>query len=190
MLIKNQLISMVAGLLLVTHSAIAQEGTTWFGQPADGQWLVGIKAGQITDDDPGRSDADVYSIVIGYQFAREVGTNGTASIEFEYFDSDDANTNSGFPGTTWDARGYGLFFTYRTPGTVYFKARAGLLSSDLREEVGSVRLATSRDTSFAYGAGLGLVLGQKQNVNLELDWTGTSGDNDISLVQLGGLVKF
>lgn len=172
-------------------SVFAQEGTTWFGDSADGQWLAGIKYGQAINDDLGYSDADAYTLVLGYRFAREVGVKGSSNFEFEFTDSYEASRNTGVAGDNWDLRSYGAYLTYQTPGTVYFKARLGLLHSEVRTEApGSFKLSSVRDTNFAYGAGFGLVLGENQNINLELDWTAASGDDDISLVNLGGTVRF
>ncbi len=175
-------------LVLCTFSVQAQEGTTWFGQPADGQWLVGVKLGQVSNNNPGFSNADNTTVVLGYQFAREVGVKGTASIEFEFSESDDALTNSGGFGSKWEVSTFGLFLNYRSPGTVYFKTKLGILTSDIESPTGT--FASRTDSSFAYGAGIGLRLGERQNFNLELDWTGTSGDNDIDIVSLGGTIAF
>jgi len=181
---------LIAFTLLPALSASAQEGTTWFGDTADGRWLAGIKYGQATNDDPGYQDADAYTLVLGYQFAREVGVNGSSNLEFEYTDSDEADRNTGFAGDNWDLRSYGLYLTYQTPGTVYFKGKLGLLYSEISSEANNVKLESKDDANIAYGAGVGVVLGANQNINLELDYTASNGDNEISLVNLGGYITF
>ena len=178
------------GFLSVSTATYAQEGTTWFGDTADGQWLAGIKYGSMTNDDPGFQDADAYTLVLGYQFARPVGDNGSSSIELELTDTEEADLNNGISNGFWDATTIGLFITYRTPGTVYFKGKVGLLASDLKAEINEVDVADTSDVAFAYGAGLGVRLGAQQNVNLELEWTGASGEHDLSHVTIGGQILF
>ena len=181
---------LTAFTLIPALSANAQEGTTWFGDTADGRWLAGIKYGQATNDALGFEDADAYTLVLGYQFARQVGVNGSSNLEFEYTDSDEADRNTGIAGDNWDLRSYGLYLTYQSPGTVYFKGKLGVLYSEISSETNNVKLASSDDANLAYGAGIGVTLGANQNVNLELDYTASSGDNDISLVNLGGYITF
>lgn len=181
---------LTAFTLVPALNANAQEGTSWFGDTADGRWLAGIKYGQVSNDEQGFQDADAYTLVLGYQFAREVGVNGSSNLEFEFTDSDEADRNTGFAGDNWDLRAYGLYLTYQSPGTVYFKGKLGVLYSDIRSETNNIKLETEDDANFAYGAGVGVVLGANQNINLELDYTASSGDNDIGLVNLGGYITF
>jgi hypothetical protein len=44
------------------------------------------------------------------------------------------------------------------------------------------------DVSAAGSAGLGVKLGEWGNI--ELEWTGDSGDNDIGIISLGGVLQF
>ena len=46
------------------------------------------------------------------------------------------------------------------------------------------------DVAFGYGAGIGLRLGAEQNINLELEWVGASGEQDLSHVTIGGQYLF
>jgi hypothetical protein len=181
---------LAAFTLIPALTANAQEGTTWFGDTADGRWLAGIKYGQVANEALGFEDADAYTLVLGYQFAREVGVNGSSNLEFEFTDSDEADRNTGFAGDNWDLRSYGLYLTYQSPGTVYFKGKLGVLYSEISSEANNIKLEATDDASLAYGAGVGIVLGANQNINLELDYTAASGDNDISLVNLGGYITF
>jgi opacity protein-like surface antigen len=186
----NRAISIVSVLLMMTAmNASAQEGTTWFGDSADGQWLIGIKGGIIQNDDPSFSDADNIGLVLGYQFAREIGTNGSASVELEYSETDDATINASTSGH-WNTDSLGLFMNYRGPGTVYFKGKLGVMRTDVQATTGGVQLPKVSDTNFAYGLGLGVALGATQNFKIEADWTGTSGDNDLNLFSIGGLLFF
>ena len=179
-----------AGLMAMSWGVSAQEGTTWFGDTADGQWLAGIKYGSMTNDDPGFSDADAYTLVLGYQFARPIYEQGSASVEFEFTDTDEANINNGINSGRWDATTLAAYIAYRTPGTVYFKGKIGLLHSDVKVEINEVDVSDGSDVAFGYGAGIGLRLGAEQNINLELEWVGASGEQDLSHVTIGGQYLF
>ena len=187
---KSKIFLAAASLMAMSWSASAQEGTTWFGDSADGQWLAGIKYGSMTNDDPGFQDADAYTLVLGYQFARPVGMNGSSSVEFEFTDTDEADINNGISNGAWDATTIAAYITYRTPGTVYFKAKLGLLHSDVKVEINEVDISDGSDVAFGYGAGLGLRLGAEQNINLELEWVGASGEQDLSHITIGGHYLF
>lgn len=188
---KKRAISLVSAalLLLPVSFANAQESTTWFGNSADGQWLVGVKLGQLENNSQSGffDELENYTLVLGYQFARRVGTNGSASIELDLSESDDADFDSHIAGSQWNARTVGLFIAYRTPGKVYFKGKVGLMYSKLEFDEA---LPKEDDTNVAFGAGFGLLLGARQNMNLELEYTGTSGDNDLDIWNLVGLYRF
>ena len=188
--IRQTIITITTLLLLPVGSVWAQEGTTWFGDTADGQWLAGIKYGQMTNDDPGFENADAWTLVLGYQFARTVGVDGSSSVELEFSDTLEASRNTGIAGDNWDARAYGLYLSYRTPGTIYFKGRVGILWSDIRTESNNIKLTSESEADVALGVGLGILLGATQNINLEIDYTQSGGDHDISLFNVGGSYRF
>ncbi|MDH3692249.1 MAG: outer membrane beta-barrel protein [Gammaproteobacteria bacterium] len=171
------------------NSASAGE-TTWFGQKAAGQWFVGAKVSNVQNGQSGfDGDAGNAGIILGYEFAKAIAYRGKSSIELDIttsFDDGSFRPNIG-PSGDWDVDTVGVFFAYRTPGTVYFKGKLGLLSSDVEVDVGPANNDQS-DTSFAFGAGLGLLLGERGN--LELEVTGDSGDNDLTIISLGGFVRF
>jgi len=186
---KTLKIGFAAGLLSFTLPVYSQQGTTWFGNAIDGQWLIGIKTGVITNDEPGFENAPNTSIVLGYQFAREVDINGSASIELEINNSQPEGIDG--TGTEWEAETYALFLNYRSPGTVYAIGKLGIMDSEVETKtIDGVELKKISDTNFAYGLGAGVLLGETQNVNLELEWIGISGDNDLNLVNFSGLVRF
>ena len=178
-------------LALFSSSVQAQSsGTTWFGDTADGQMMVGIKVGDVRIDDPLYENANNATLVLGYQFARVVGNRASASVEFEIGDSfNEGDLNISPPGN-WKARTIGLYMAVRTPGTVYFKGKLGVLDSDIRTRDTGQFILDQGDTAFAFGAGFGVLLGAEKNFNLELEWTGASGDNDIQQFTLGGLARF
>ncbi len=184
------LFTLLLGFAVVSPTFSAEEAT-WFGQRATGKWLVGVKGGTVKNGNDDFDDANSGGVLLGYEFSRAIAFDGTASVEFEgtnSFDDGDIGgaTTLGVPGR-WDVETYGLYFAYRTPGTVYFKGRLGGQHSDVTSKFGSSR-ASDDDASLAGGAGLGVKLGEWGKI--ELEWTGDSGDNDLQFISLGGVFQF
>ncbi len=177
--------------LALAGSAFGAEEATWFGQKASGKWMIGVKGGTVKNGNDDFDDANNGGILLGYEFARPIGFDGSAAIEFEgtsSFDDGDFGGASTF-GTSgrWDVDTLGLFFAYRTPGTVYFKGRLGGIQSDVTTKTAGGNVSED-DASLAGSAGLGVKLGEWGNI--ELEWTGDSGDNDIQIISLGGVLQF
>lgn len=176
--------------VLLNNAATAE--TTWFGQKAAGQWFIGAKIANVDASETGFSDAKNAGIILGYEFAKPIAYRGRASLEFDYttsYDDGSIRDNSRFGGPgDWDADMWSLFFAYRTPGTVYFKGKLGVMQSDVNISVVGEPRVDRTDTSFSAGLGLGLLLGN--NGNLELEYTDDSGDNDLGIFSLGGFVRF
>jgi hypothetical protein len=184
------LLTSLLGLALAS-SAFGAEEATWFGQKASGKWMIGVKGGTVKNGNDEYNDANNGGILLGYQFARPIGFDGSAAIEFEgtsTFDDGDYSgpTTFGTAGT-WDVDTLALFFAYRTPGTVYFKGRLGGMQSDVTSASAGTTLSED-DVSLAGSAGLGVKIGEWGNI--ELEWTGDSGDNDIGIISLGGVLQF
>ena len=184
------LLTFIIGYALV-GSAFSAEEATWFGQQAVGKWMVGVKGSSVKNGRSEFDNANNSGVLLGYQFARPVGFDGSAAIEFEgttsHDDGDIRSTSAfGAPGR-WDVDTYGLFFAYRTPGTVYFKGRLGGIQSDVTSKFAGSSISED-DTSLAGSAGLGVKLGEWGTI--ELEWTGDSGDNDIQMISLGGILQF
>ena len=183
--------------LLLSTSSYADSQTTWFGEVADGQWLAGIKLGVAEADLSSIEGADydsseMVTLVFGYQFSRPVGDNGTASIEIELGSTEDADIGrgNGVNGVgEWDMHTTAVFFNYRSPGTVYFKGKLGVIDSNIDSRFGN-RTIKSDDASLAGGIGLGMRLAGSNNINIEGEWVTASGDNDINYFNIGGLIEF
>lgn len=166
---------------------------TFFGYEATGKWMVGVKGAAVQNSAADFGDATNIGFLFGYTFARPVGFNGSASLEFEgtttTSDGDIGPASDFGPGVTgqWDVDTLAIYFAYRTPGIVYFKGKLGGITSDVNANFAG---GTSQqdDASFAYGAGLGVRLGQRGKI--EVEYTGASGDNDIGLVSVGGILEF
>lgn len=186
--------SLLAGCLLAVSSAgFADSQTTWFGEVADGEWLAGIKLGGAAPDIAGYDDAFTGTIVLGYQFSRPAGDRGRSSIEFEFSTSDDADiAPAGIRGSgEYDIHTFGVFFNYRSPGTVYFKGKLGLLDSNIDSRFDSGENVKSNDASAALGLGFGVRLGGNDSrTALEGEWVTTTGDNDINFYNLGLNIEF
>jgi hypothetical protein len=173
----------------MTTLAIADEEGTFFGQDASGKWIVGLKAGVMQNGTDGFGDATNAGVVLGYRFDRAIGEIGaSSSIELEFTTSVDDGDLSNVVGT-WEVDTYALFFTYATPGTVYFKGKLGVMATDVSSSV--VGVVVNDDSGFGYGAGFGVRAGQ--HARFELEYTGVAGvtgENDINFISLGGLLEF
>lgn len=173
-----------------SNGGTKKEGT-WFGENASGKWMLGGKFANVANGIQGVNDADAAGLVLGYHFARPVDFNGTASIELEYLTSTSdgtfgANSDFGQAGT-WDFDAWSIFFAYRTPGMVFFKAKLGGMSSDVtyKNPGGDSR---KDEFAFAWGAGLGVKLGDM--FLAELEYSASTGDNELEFISLGGIIEF
>ena len=166
------------------QAALAQDDGPFFGKHAKGKWIVGIKAAKIENNIEEIKDADGFGIVLGYQFDSPVGSNGTSSVELEYISGDDTNIQTV---ASYDADILNLFFTYRSPGTLYFKAKAGLSYSDIELNSPAFR-STNEDVAFALGLGIGYHIGDYGVV--ELEYSADSGENDLGVLGLNALLEF
>jgi hypothetical protein len=185
--------TLTTGLLALGLAAadLQADEPTWFGQTADGRWIVGLKTGKVRNSEPGISDATARTLVAGYEFARPITYGGTASLELEFGSSTDSGRvrpDSLFDTTgRWDVRHTGVFLGWRTPGTVYFKGKLGIVDSTVRYKLpgGTVK---EQDTSVGFGAGLGVHIGR--NGMIEAEFLGTTGSNDIEFLTIGGQLAF
>ena len=180
-LAKYTLIGVLA--LLASQTAHAQNDGTFFGKQARGKWIIGVKAAKIDNNVEEIKDADGLGIVLGYEFDRAVG-QGTSTVELEYISGDDTNLDTA---ATYDADLLNLFFTYRSPGTLYFKAKAGLSYSDIEINSPAFR-STNEDVALALGLGIGYHVGDYGV--LELEYSADSGENDLGVVGLNALLEF
>jgi hypothetical protein len=194
MTLKGQFKTLLAVTALFGASSASAQNFTWFGETADGNWLAGVKVESVGHGRSGYEDSANIGLLFGYEFSRPIGLNGTSSIEFEYTDSFDkgrvADDSIFGSGGVWQSENIAMYFTYRTPGNVFFKAKLGALRSDVTTKLDGIEGVREQDTSFAYGAGLGVKAGQSGNLNIELEFTGSSGDNDLNIISVGGIYKF
>ena len=195
---RNAIRSSFKGLLMcsliASGAAQAQDSeTTWFGEVAEGEWLAGIKLGAMSPDIEGFDDAGAATLVFGYQFARPAGDRGRSSIEVELGVSEysDINATEARGTGEYDAHTFGVFFNYRSPGTVYFKGKAGILDSNIDAQYDSGLDEKYHDTAFAYGLGFGVRLGGSDSRStLEAEWMAATGDTDVQFYNLGLNIEF
>jgi len=199
MLKTGRLGKAVAILLTLTlgnfaHAQDKDEGFTWFGQKADGEWMAGIKMSSIQNGRGGYDNASNIGLVLGYQFSRVIGNEGRSSIEFEMsnsFDNGNVSQNAGFGANgDWSKDNLGLYFTYRGTGSVYFMGKLGFLKSEVMTNLDGMARFTEQDTAFSYGMGVGLHLGKEGNFNLEAEFIGATGTNDMNAISIGGVYLF
>ncbi len=180
---RNYIVPTLLTLTLAIPAFGDEEGT-FFGQDATGKWIVGIKGGIMENDTEGFGDATNAGVVLGYRFSRPIGgIGGSSSVEFEFTTSVDDGDVSGTT-TTWDVDTYALFFTYSTPGTVYFKGKLGGMTSDVSSSIPGLSGSAS---GLGYGVGFGVKVGQQGKI--ELEYTGVTGDNSLNFWSIGGLIE-
>jgi len=135
---------LVLPAILVSLSASATEfdqpgDGPFFGESANGQWLIGAKFASMynTDDGIGEEEAANAGLILGYEFARPVW-KGKAAFEFEYLPSirsgevnDNLSSNpSIYPaGGKWENPLYSGYIAYRTAGRLYAKGKVGIVAS-------------------------------------------------------------
>jgi opacity protein-like surface antigen len=136
--------------MLVSFTAIAatqfdQPGDgPFFGEEANGQWLIGAKYVDMNnrDDGLGEEEARNAGIILGYEFARPVW-KGKAAFEFQYLPSiewgdvngADSSNPSIYPyGGRWENPLYSGYVAYRTPGLIYAKGKVGIVASRFKIE--------------------------------------------------------
>lgn len=142
---------------------------------------IGVKGGSFQIDIEDASDPTGYGALIGYNFGR-----GPA-IEFEYTNSDSINIGGGYGGYYYgslEIETVALYFAYRTQGTVFFKARAGLL----KEDVTSNQFSKYNDSETGLSAGVGVGVNMGSVAQLEAEYTII--EQDVSLLSLGFNLRF
>lgn len=185
--------------ILLNTSAIAADGSTgpFFGKEAPGKWIVGAKVVNIDPNVPDVNDASGVGIVLGYEFAKSVG-DGTSSFEIEYINGDEdevsvVNSLATIPATsgafgTYEADIMNAYFTYRSPGVVYYKLKAGISYVDLNVAPVSLLDRDYEDVSFAVGLGIGYRINELGVI--EIEYTQDSGSADVGTLGVNALMTF
>lgn len=189
-----------AACLAVPFSGMAQEKKNtgpFFGKHASGKWMVGIKPVEVSSVGIKRQnaesigdnydDATGVGLILGYHFARPIGdSGGSSSFELEVLPSIDGDIR-GFG--QWQADIINAHMAYRSAGKLYFKLKAGLSYSTIDlVSSGGFKTENQDDVSISLGGGLGYKLGDWGL--LELEYSNTSGDNDLGILGLNGIAEF
>ncbi len=117
----------------------------FFGNEANGQWLIGAKYVDMNNSDKGLGEEESRNagIILGYEFARPVW-KGKAAFEFQYLPSIEwgnvngagtSNPSDEYPlGGRWENPVYSGYVAYRTPGRLYAKGKVGIVASRFKIE--------------------------------------------------------
>ena len=189
----SRTVTLAVLVALLWSPAIAQQEGTFFGSEANGKWIIGGKIGQVRTGKDGFDDANAAGLIVGYEFARPVGYDGKTSIEFEFMSSSDGDVR---PGSSflpagesgqWNAELTNVFFAYRTPGKIYFKAKLG--GQRTKETLKITGDSVDNDeVAFAFGIGLGIKLAEW--ARLEIEYSQDAGDNDVGLLSMNAMALF
>ncbi len=184
-------------LLGTAHAAESNGEGAFFGKSAEGKWIIGGKVANIDPNIADVSDADGVGIVLGYEFARPVGDNGSSTFELEYITTDTADLTPFGPSFgQYETDVVNLFFTYRTAGKLYFKVKGGLSYVDrnvlgapfgVLTDSGDV-LAGGEDVSLAAGLGFGLRV--TEHGAIEIEYSQDSGNIDNGIFGVNAFLKF
>lgn len=199
-----QLLVLPAMLVSLTATAATefdQPGDgPFFGETANGQWLIGAKYADMNNRDDGLENATNAGVILGYEFARPVW-KGKAAFEFQYLPSTDWGDVNGentsdpsiYPnGGRWENPVYSGYVAYRTPGSVlYGKAKVSIVASRFKIETtnddGTERIIQENKTQVGYGLGLGVHLGK--HFDLELEYEGNQGKSQLYDFGINAIVK-
>ena len=126
--------------LCAVAPAVAQESLLY----------LGLKAGTLGADFSGFKNTTGVGVMLGYDLHQD--PNGTLALETEFITATGDGHIDG--GGRWDADTIAAYAAYRTAGSVYIKAKIGILRQDINRTGGSGAINGS-DSGFAYGAGVG-----------------------------------
>jgi hypothetical protein len=190
---RNLLIAaLLTPFLIIAAPARADNDGPFFGQYAAGKWIIGAKAAKVQNGADGFEDGTATGLMIGYEFARPVGFDGSIALEIELLKSGNAAIDpsssflSGQAGE-WDANVTNAFFAYRTPGTVFFKGKVGVQRSLVQIKIPGFT-SESDDISMAWGVGLGLRLSDWGV--LEAEYSSDTATNEIGLMSINAMATF
>jgi len=191
--------AMLVSLTATAATEFDQPGDgPFFGETANGQWLIGAKYVDMNnrDDGLGEEEARNAGIILGYEFNRPVW-KGKAAFEFQYLpsiewgDVNDAGSSnpSIYPqGGRWENPLYSGYVAYRTPGSVvYGKAKVGIVASRFKIELNDGSVIQENKTQIGYGLGLGVHIGR--HFDLELEYEGNQGKSQLYDFGINAIVK-
>lgn len=176
---------LIASLGVSSTTLAADSSGPFFGKEAPGKWIIGIKAGQIDPNIKSVNNADTVGLVLGYEFARAVGGNGSSTFELEYLTGDESGFNRSY---VYEADVINAFFTYRGPGDLYLKVKAGVSYADILFSSLLDPNLEFDDVSIAGGIGIGYRVGDYGV--LELEYQTDTGTADLGIIAVNALLEF
>ncbi len=144
------------------------------GAAAESPAYFGLKGGVVTPDVVGLDYAINGGLTMGYAW-------GQAALEAE-FTATVIDGGTDFVETSWQLTSLGLYAALRGTGSVYWKARAGVMDERLRFNTVGIAL-TGDNSPWSLGGGVGFQLRSGRRVEGELTWL----DKDILLWSVGVL---
>jgi opacity protein-like surface antigen len=209
---KKLACSIVLPAMLFSASALAvsddprnvDKSGPFFGETATGKWLLGLKYGSMQHDADGFSAGNNAGFMVGYEFSKPV-FYGHAAIEFEYLEPTTDGTFNGFGNSNdpsvqpkfpydgeWQNWVRSLYASYRGPGTLYVKGKAGLTASrfDATFTNAPVGVPDIRDDKTTIGWGIGLGVHAGKWIDVELEYAGNQGSSDMNFISLGANARF
>jgi len=189
--------AMLVSLTATAATEFDQPGDgPFFGETANGQWLIGGKYAEMLNRDDGLESSNNAGIILGYEFNRPVW-KGKAAFEFQYLpSSSDGDVNGAgdsdpsiYPqGGVWENPLYSGYVAYRTPGSVlYGKAKVGIVASRFKISLNDGSVIQENKTQIGYGLGLGVHIGR--HFDLELEYEGNQGKSQLYDFGINAIVK-
>jgi len=177
----------IIALLASGASPVAAQRSDSYGPKVSiaGKWVIGAKVANIDPNDENIRDSRGAGIVLGYEFDKEI-LGGKSAFELEYISGEEEDFNSGFIGT-YEADVLNAFFSYRTGGNVFFKIKGGLSYVDIETSVPFFD-DDFEDVSLAVGVGVGYRFNDYGII--EIEYSQDSGDSDLGILGLNGLLTF
>lgn len=172
------------------HLAVVALGAVLAVSPVAAQQVVnpmyfGFKAGTMDADARGFDDASNWAVVLGFTLYDRPEA-GSFALEAEYSRSfDDGDVRVAGVRGDWDIDTLAAYGAYRTGGSVFLKAKAGVARWDLSASGPGARVDAD-DTDFSYGAGAGLRLSPRTGFEAEY----TVIESDISFLTIGFFSRF
>ena len=200
---KAFLITTALLAIALPNTLLAQQSKSGplFGYSADGKWIIGAKVANVDPNIAEVPDAEGVGIVLGYEFARPVGDGGSSTVELEYIQTDETAVSAldsllGTSGTTYESDIVNLFFTYRSPGKLYFKVKGGLSYIDrsiknapfgILTNSGEI-LVAGEEVALAAGIGIGFRI--KEYGVIEVEYSQDASELETSILSLNAFLQF
>lgn len=157
---------LLAGVIALLGAAPLRAGAD------DAAAYFGVKAGVMAADRSGMEATPNGGLTIGYG-------RGLLALEAEFTTSLRAGATAD-PEVHWDITTLALYGSYRSPGAVYVKFKAGMLYEQINFDANGTAL---RDSAAGGSMGMGLGWQRPHGRRLELEYTLV--ERDVALLSMG-----